>query len=130
MESTIQNNIENARSSTKGSTISAERVEGTDVYNSQGEHLGSIDDLILDKFSGKVVYAVMSFGGFLGIGEKYHPLPWSLLKYDESKEGYVVPLDRSQLENAPSYSRDELRFGERQWDQSVYSHYNQQPYWQ
>lgn len=130
MESTMQNNIENARNSTSGSTISAERVEGTDVYNAQGEHLGSIDDLILDKVSGKVVYAVMSFGGFLGIGEKYHPLPWSLLKYDESKEGYVVPLDRSQLEGAPSYSRDELRFGERQWDQSVYNYYNQQPYWQ
>lgn len=129
MESTTHNSIDADRNSTMGSTISAERVEGTDVYNTQGEHLGHIEDIILDKISGKVIYAVMAFGGFLGIGEKYHPLPWSLLKYDEGKEGYVVPLDRSQLEGAPSYNRDELRFGERQWDQSVYNYYNAPPYW-
>lgn len=129
MENTTHDRIDAARENTAGSTISAERVEGTDVYNAQGEHLGHIEDIILDKVSGKVVYAVMAFGGFLGIGEKYHPLPWSLLKYDDGKEGYIVPLDRSKLENAPTYSRDELRFGERQWDQSVYSYYNTPPYW-
>jgi sporulation protein YlmC with PRC-barrel domain len=130
MEHTTHNDIEHARKNTKGPTISADRVEGTDVYNTGGEHLGSIDDLILDKVSGKVIYAVMSFGGFLGIGEKYHPVPWSMLNYSDDKDGYVVPLDRSQLEKAPAYNRDELRFGERRWDQSVYNHYNQTPYWQ
>ena len=74
--------------------IAAEKVEGTDVYNLQGEKLGTVDDIMIDKVSGKAIYAIMSFGGFLGIGEKYHPLPWSTLKYDESKGGYVVGLDR------------------------------------
>ncbi len=74
----------------------------------QGEKkLGTVDDIMLDKVSGKAIYAIMSFGGFLGIGEKYHPLPWSTLKYDESKGGYVVNLDKRILENAPTYDMNE-----------------------
>jgi sporulation protein YlmC with PRC-barrel domain len=75
---------------TSGSLIAAEKVEGTNVYNLDGEKLGTVDDIMIDKVSGKAIYALMSFGGFLGIGEKYHPLPWSTLKYDESKGGYLV----------------------------------------
>jgi hypothetical protein len=60
---------------------------------------------MIDKESGKAVYAVMSFGGFLGIGEKNHPLPWSTLKYDQQKGGYVVNLDKKMLEKAPTYDR-------------------------
>jgi hypothetical protein len=67
--------------------ISSDKVEGTAVYNRQGEKLGSIYTLMIDKISGKVVYAVMSFGGFLGIGDRYHPLPWSVLKYDTRQGG-------------------------------------------
>jgi PRC-barrel domain len=62
--------------------ISADKVEGTSVYSREGEKLGSIYGLMIDKFSGRVIYAVMSFGGFLGIGDRYHPLPWSVLTYD------------------------------------------------
>ena len=92
---------------TSGSLIAAEKVEGTDVYNMQGEKLGTVDDIMLDKVSGKAIYAIMSFGGFLGIGEKYHPLPWSTLKYGEVKGGYVVNLDKQILEGAPSYGMNE-----------------------
>ena len=92
---------------TSGSLIAAEKVEGTDVYNLQGDKLGTVDDIMLDKVSGKAIYAIMSFGGFLGIGEKYHPLPWSTLKYDESKGGYIVNLDKKILENAPTYDINE-----------------------
>ena len=88
---------------TSGSLIAAEKVEGTSVYNLQGEKLGTVDDIMIDKVSGKAIYALMSFGGFLGIGEKYHPLPWSTLKYDERKGGYIVNLDKRMLENAPTY---------------------------
>jgi sporulation protein YlmC with PRC-barrel domain len=92
--------------------IAAEKVRGTSVYNSAGDNLGSIHDLMIDKRAGRVAYAVMSFGGFLGIGEKYHPLPWNTLTYDESKGGYNIDLTSDQLRLAPSYSRDELsRFG-------------------
>ena len=82
--------------------IAASKVQGTEVYNSAGESLGSIHDVMIDKISGNVAYAIMSFGGFLGIGNSYHPLPWSLLQYDTGKGGYVVNLDKDQLEGAPS----------------------------
>ncbi|HZK91641.1 MAG TPA: PRC-barrel domain-containing protein [Stellaceae bacterium] len=85
--------------------ISAGKVVGTSVYNHQGEELGSVYGLMLNKLNGRVAYAIMSFGGFLGIGESYHPLPWRVLKYETSMGGYVVDLDRRQLENAPRYSR-------------------------
>ena len=87
--------------------ISSDRVEGTDVYNAAGDKLGSIDDLVIDKVSGHVRYAVMEFGGFLGIGTDRYPIPWTLLKYDTTKDGYVVPLDRDRLSSAPKYSPDQ-----------------------
>ena len=83
--------------------IAASKVEGTYVYNRQGDHLGHIYDTMIDKQTGKTAYAVMSFGGFLGIGERYHPLPWSMLDYDVHKGGYVVDVDKNILENAPAY---------------------------
>ncbi len=83
--------------------IRATTVKGTDVYNGEGEHLGHIDDIVLNKVDGKATYAIMSFGGFLGIGESYHPLPWQSLTYDPARRGYVVNVSRSQLEGAPNY---------------------------
>ena len=84
--------------------ISADKVIGTNVYNRAGEKLGSVYALMLNKLNGQVAYAVMSFGGFLGIGESYHPLPWRILTYDTRMGGYVVDLDRRQLEDAPTYT--------------------------
>ena len=84
--------------------ISSERVEGTNVYNVAGDKLGTIADLMIDKVSGQVRYAVMEFGGFFGLGTDRYPVPWSMLKYDTSRDGYVVPLDKSRLEGAPRYS--------------------------
>jgi hypothetical protein len=91
-----------ARDETAG-LIAASKVEGTYVYNRKGDHLGHIYDIMIDKKTGKTAYAVMSFGGFLGIGERYHPLPWSMLDYDVSQGGYVVDIDKSRLESGPSY---------------------------
>ena len=84
--------------------ISADKVVGTAVYNTKGENLGSVYGLMLNKLNGQVAYAIMSFGGFLGIGESYHPLPWRVLTYDTRLGGYVVDLDRNRLEKAPSYT--------------------------
>src|SRR5271154_4094594 len=84
--------------------ISADKVVGTSVYNHQGEHLGSVYGLMLNKLNGQVAYAIMSFGGFLGIGESYHPLPWRVLIYDTRLGGYVVDIDRDRLAKAPSYT--------------------------
>jgi sporulation protein YlmC with PRC-barrel domain len=88
--------------------ISSDRVEGTAVYNDLGDKLGSIDDLMIDKRSGQIRYAVLEFGGFLGMGTDRYPLPWNMLKYDTAKDGYVVPLDKAKLENAPRYPSNDL----------------------
>jgi PRC-barrel domain len=92
---------------TSGTLIAAGKVKGTHIYNLQGEKLGTVDDIMIDKVSGKAIYAIMSFGGLLGIGEKYHPLSWSTLKYDERQGGYVVKLDKEMLENALTYGVNE-----------------------
>jgi PRC-barrel domain len=86
--------------------ISADKVIGTKVYNRREEHLGSIYGLMLNKFNGQVAYAIMSFGGFLGLGESYHPLPWRMLTYDTRLGAYVADLERNQLEKAPRYTTE------------------------
>jgi len=92
---------------TISSVISSDRVSGTTVYNPAGDKLGSIDTLMIDKLSGKVRYAVMEFGGFLGIGADRYPLPWDTLKYEPDMGGYVVSIAREQLEGAPRYARED-----------------------
>ncbi len=110
--------------------ISADKVKGTTVYNTGGEKLGSVEDVMIDKRSGKVVYAVMSFGGFLGIGDRHHPLPWGVLKYDTGEDGYVVALDKKTLEGAPTFGRDEtVDWTDRAWGTSLHNYYGIPPYW-
>ena len=86
------------------SLIASNKVEGTSVYNEQDEKLGSIYNFMVDKQSGEVEYAVLKFGGLFGMGSDYYPLPWDVLTYDTDKNGYVVDVDKSVLENAPHYS--------------------------
>jgi sporulation protein YlmC with PRC-barrel domain len=111
------------------SIISAGRVTGTNVYNTAGESLGEIYDVMLDKRSGRIAYAVMSFGGFLGMGEQYHPLPWANLKYDTNQGGYVVGLTREQLEGAPTFAAGDQPFHDRAAEQRIHDYYKTQPYW-
>ena len=92
--------------------IASNKVEGTAVYDRQGERLGAVYNFMVDKFTGQVAYAVMSFGGFLGIGESYHPLPWKALTYDRRLGGYVVDVDKDRLEQAPRYGADEDPFAD------------------
>ncbi len=107
--------------------ISSDKVTGTAVYNRNGDTLGSIYGLMIDKVDGRVAYAVMSFGGFLGIGERYHPLPWGTMTYDTARGGYVVDLSRDQLEGAPSYERDEDVWSSPDYGRRVHDYYGQ-PY--
>ena len=107
-----------------GDLISSDKVEGTAVYNREGDKLGSIHTVMIDKRAGNVAYAVMSFGGILGIGDRYHPLPWNVLTYDPGQGGYVVDLDRSMLEGAPSYSSSEMPdWSSRDWNRRVEDYY-------
>jgi len=107
--------------------ISSEDVEGTAVYSPNREKIGDIDHLMIDKVSGKITYAVMSFGGFLGLGHSHYPVPWGVLKYDTDLEGYVSNITEAQLRDAPAFSDDSWQ--DRNWEQRVYTHYKVQPYW-
>ncbi|WP_439817861.1 PRC-barrel domain-containing protein [Zavarzinia sp. CC-PAN008] len=110
--------------------IAADKVEGTAVYNRAGDRLGAIDNIMIDKMSGKVAYAVMSFGGFLGIGEKYHAMPWSVLSYDTQMGGYLVNLDKEQLKNAPMFGRGEtVDWENREWGTRVHDYYRAPYFW-
>jgi sporulation protein YlmC with PRC-barrel domain len=106
-----------------GDIISSDRVEGTKVYNLAGDKLGSVDDLMINKRSGQVLYAVLEFGGFLGMGTDRYPLPWNMLKYDPAKDGYVVPLNKAKLENAPRYPQNELPAYTPEYGKKVDSYY-------
>ena len=110
------------------SAIPASKVIGTTVYNAAGEHIGTIEDVMLDKTSNQIMFAVIGFGGFLGIGEKYHAVPWSVLDYQRSQGGYVVPFSKEQLRQAPAYSINELTEddGQRLRDES-FQYYKVEP---
>ena len=114
-----------------GSLISASKVNGTAVYNPAGENIGKIYDLMLDKVSGKVAYAIMSFGGFLGMGDDYHPLPWSELKYDTNMGGYVVNSSTQKLKASPSYAPGtEPAWQDPKYNEEVYGYYGKEkPFW-
>jgi len=91
--------------------IGSDKVEGTDVYRSNGDHIGEIERVMIEKRTGKVAYAVMSFGGFLGIGEEYYPVPWSLLTYNEKLGGYEVNLSGSSSGERRSSVRTRIGTG-------------------
>jgi hypothetical protein len=110
------------------SLIGSDKVEGTPVFRSDGDKVGTIERVMIDKLSGKVAYAVMSFGGFLGIGEDYYPLPWSLLTYNPKLEGYEVDVTEQQLKGAPKYSRHQSwDWTNRERSQSLLDYYNVPP---
>ena len=112
-------------SDTGGKLIAASKVNSTPVYDTAGEKVGSIYDVMIDKSSGKVEYAIMSFGGFLGMGSEYHPLPWRTLTYDEHKGGYVVNISKQQLEGAPVCADgDRDMFADPNYGRQVDAYYN------
>ena len=89
------------------SLIASNKIEGTAVYSPDGDKLGSIYNFMVDKRTGQVEYAVLQFGGVLGLGSDYYPLPWEVLDYDEDQGGYVVELSKEQLKDAPHYAANE-----------------------
>ena len=111
-------------SNTTGDVISSDKVEGTAVYNNAGDKLGSIDDLMIDKYSGQVRYAVLEFGGFLGMGSDRYPIPWKMLKYSTDRSGYVVPLDKTKLERAPRYSEGDVPVYDKDYGTRINSYYD------
>jgi hypothetical protein len=104
--------------------IASDRVEGTAVLDRDGVKIGTIERVMIDKLSGQVAYAVMSVGGFIGLGEKHHPIPWEILNYNEEEGAYVVDLDRESLEKAPMYGRgEEPDWSDRAYGERVRTYY-------
>jgi PRC-barrel domain len=89
-----------------GNLIGSDKVEGTAVYDADDGKIGSIERVMIDKISGRVSYAVLGFGGFLGLGNDHYPLPWQSLKYDTRLGGYRTGVTENQLRGAPSYRNE------------------------
>jgi hypothetical protein len=110
--------------------IASDKVEGTAVRRSDGNKLGTIQRVMVDKRSGKVAYAVMTFGGFLGIGDEYRALPWNLLRYNERLDAYELNVTEDQLRNAPQLVSGWESGGiDRSWERNIHDYYRVSPYW-
>jgi len=110
--------------------IESDRVEGTAVYDVQGEHVGTIKHLIIEKVSGQVIYVMISFGGFLGSGEGTHTIPWGKLKYDTKARGYRTDISKSELQEAPGFAQDNaFDLSNRDQEQELHDYYRIPPYW-
>ena len=111
------------------SLIGSDKVEGTAVYGADDRKIGSVQRVMIDKVSGKVGYAVVSFGGFLGMGEDYYPMPWQSLKYDTRVDGYRAAVTEDRLKGAPEFSQSQSwDWSNRENDRRVYDYYKT-PLW-
>jgi len=106
--------------------IGSDKVDGTNVYGNGEEKIGSIERVMIGKTDGKVAYAVLSFGGFLGMGDDHYPIPWSQLTYDTRLGGYRTNVSREQLEGAPKYSGEDWDWEDRDRGRQVYEYYGSQ----
>lgn len=111
--------------------IRGSRVIGTPVYSMGGDKIGEVEDVMLDKMTNQIMFAVVGFGGFLGMGEKYHPIPWASLDYEKSEDGYVVPYSKEELQSAPCDTIHELSEDDgMKYRDAAYNYYKVPPYWQ
>ena len=112
------------------SAISARKVIDTDVFDANGNKIGEVKDVVLEKTSNNIMFAIVGFGGFLGMAERFHPVPWSELDYNEDQDGYVVSFTKDQLKSAPSGSIDDLvRNDGQSYRDRAFEHYKTRPYW-
>jgi sporulation protein YlmC with PRC-barrel domain len=104
--------------------LSSDSLRGTDVVNGQGENLGSLEELMLDLGNGRVAYAVLSFGGLLGVGNKLFALPWQAMRVDQDNKEIVVNVDKELLENAPGFDKDNWpQSSSPEWIADIHSYY-------
>nr|WP_099512685.1 PRC-barrel domain-containing protein [Microvirga ossetica] len=110
--------------------IESDRVEGTAVYDQSGKRIGTVERVMIDKLSGRVAYAVMSFGGFFGVGADEYAVPWRMLDYAPRLGGYQIQTTAEQLRSAPRLSRDRGQdWPDRQSEQDLHDHYQVSYYW-
>jgi sporulation protein YlmC with PRC-barrel domain len=110
--------------------MSAGSLSGDRVRNAEGDDLGKVKDLMIDVPSGKVAYAVLSFGGILGAGDKLFAIPWDAFVLDEDEKEFVLDIDKTTLENAPGFDKDNWPdMADMTWGRQIHSHYGVRPYW-
>jgi sporulation protein YlmC with PRC-barrel domain len=110
--------------------MAASTLNGDKVYNMDGEDLGEIEDIMLDVRSGRIAYAVLAFGGVMGIGEKFFAIPWSALTLDADRECLVLDIEKERLKGAPGFDKSHWpSMADQAWADEVYRYYNQRPYW-
>ncbi|TVR52836.1 MAG: PRC-barrel domain containing protein [Gemmatimonadales bacterium] len=110
--------------------VSAGTITGNPVRNLSGEDLGKIEEIMLDSASGRIAYAVLSFGGFLGMGDKLFAVPWAALSLNDDRDGFILNVDQGVMEEAPGFDKDEWPdFADPTWGRSIHAHYNATPYW-
>lgn len=111
--------------------MAASKLQGNGVKNRAGENLGNIKEFMIDTVDGRVAYAVLSSGGFLGLGDKLFAIPWSALTYDMAGTHFVLDVDKQQLERAPGFDKDKWpTFADSQFHESTYAYYKAKPYWE
>ncbi len=110
--------------------MAADTLQGDKVVNIDGDDLGNIENIMLDVRGGRIAYAVLSFGGVMGIGDKLFAIPWEALTLDADRECFVLDIDKERLKNAPGFDKDHWpSMAEPSWATEVYSYYNSRPYW-
>lgn len=113
------------------SPVKASSIIGTDVVNTKGENLGDIKEVVIDPATGKVAYAVVSFGGFLSMGEKLFAIPFSSFKYDHAENEYVLDTSKERLESAPGFDADHWpKMSDEKWNRDVHKYYERPLYWE
>lgn len=111
--------------------VSAGTLMGNRVRNAAGQNLGKIEEIMIDVNAGRIAYAVLSFGGFLGIGDKLFAVPWDSLALDASAQEFILDVDKEVLENAPGFDKDNWPdMADASWHTQVHGHYGKTPYWQ
>ena len=110
--------------------LSVSTVTGDTVRNKKGEDLGWIEEIMIDLDSGRVAYAVLSSGGFLGMGDRLHAIPWNALAVDLEQREFVLDIEKERLERAPGFDKDNWpRMADRQWGEIIHRYYGSKPYW-
>jgi sporulation protein YlmC with PRC-barrel domain len=111
--------------------LSSSKICSDHVKNAAGEDVGKIEDLMIDLHSGRIAYAVLSFGGFLKMGNKLFAIPWEALKLDTVKKEFILHVDKSRLENATGFDKDNWpNMADPAFGSTLYSHYGFKPYWE
>jgi len=114
----------------KPRVLSASTLIGDSVHNNAGEKLGKVEELMMDLEQGRVAYAVLSFGGFLGMGNKLFAIPWDAFTLDTDEHSFILNVPKDRLESAPGFDKDDWPdFADRKWGQTIHSYYGTRPYW-